>query len=476
MKRIIITVIMIIMSSMALAQGYVRIDTVIRPYIQFDYQAWVDSGNPMYTGYSILSMYIPDSSGTERKHTIYGDLLQYNYIEGGADIVGLTIWVRTECGPHCQGHESEGLFPAEFLYLYDASPDTFEQKEVISINVFNPSFNGTWLGRDTRTNRYVCTDPMYNFDVMIPSMFEYQHFFDKPIHVEDSFYVGVSYNYAEWAQGLYEWSLNPNYDEQYPSHPALQYGQMTQIGWLVDGDSSKPTKKKKIRWRLDSTNCLYPAYTLDFPFNEWAPTETRDFWMAFPLIKVYDTIWTVDTPACLPVTRFGLMSRFGDTIMLRWDPDRDHSEYQISYGPEGTPPDSGTFVTCNTNRWQYIDTILSGASMVAYVRTVCSELDTLRFSSWSDPVFWQTRNSSISNAGMDNRLRLIPNPASEFVTLHSDYFISSVDIYHYGGIKHSSLAPHSHTASFSVKDWPRGLYLVVAHTPLGDITKKLVVE
>lgn len=225
--------------------------------------------------------------------------------------------------------------------------------------------------------------------------------------------------------------------------------------------------------------CLHAissAYTLDFPFNEWAPTETRDFWMAFPLIKVYDTIWTVDTPACLPVTRFGLMSRFGDTIMLRWDPDRDHSEYQISYGPEGTPPDSGTFVTCNTNRWQYIDTILSGASMVAYVRTVCSELDTLRFSTWSGPVFWQTRNSSISNAGMDNQLRLIPNPASEFVTLHSDYFISSVDIYHYGGIKHSSLAPHSHTAAFSVKDWPRGLYLVVAHTPLGDITKKLVVE
>ena len=70
MKRIITTVIMIIMSSMALAQGYVRIDTVIRPYIQFDYQAWVDSGNPMYTGYSILSMYIPDSSGTEREHTI----------------------------------------------------------------------------------------------------------------------------------------------------------------------------------------------------------------------------------------------------------------------------------------------------------------------------------------------------------------------------------------------------------------------
>lgn len=72
------------MSSMALAQGYVRIDTVIRPYIQFDYQAWVDSGNPMYTGYSILSMYIPDSSGTERNHTIYGNLLQYNYIEGGS--------------------------------------------------------------------------------------------------------------------------------------------------------------------------------------------------------------------------------------------------------------------------------------------------------------------------------------------------------------------------------------------------------
>lgn len=33
-----------------------------------------------------------------------------------------------------------------------------------------------------------------------------------------------------------------------------------------------------------SLHFISSAYTLDFPFNEWAPTETRDFWMAFPLI------------------------------------------------------------------------------------------------------------------------------------------------------------------------------------------------
>lgn len=45
MKKIVLAVLLAMAAGMAAAQGYVRIDTVIRPYIEFDYQGWRDSGN-----------------------------------------------------------------------------------------------------------------------------------------------------------------------------------------------------------------------------------------------------------------------------------------------------------------------------------------------------------------------------------------------------------------------------------------------
>ncbi len=50
MKKIVLAVLLAMAAGMAAAQGYVRIDTVIRPYIEFDYQGWKDSGNPLLIG------------------------------------------------------------------------------------------------------------------------------------------------------------------------------------------------------------------------------------------------------------------------------------------------------------------------------------------------------------------------------------------------------------------------------------------
>ena len=46
MKRMVLTMCLSMMFAVVTAQGYVRIDTVIRPYIDLDYQSWIDSNMP----------------------------------------------------------------------------------------------------------------------------------------------------------------------------------------------------------------------------------------------------------------------------------------------------------------------------------------------------------------------------------------------------------------------------------------------
>ena len=71
----------------------------------------------------------------------------------------------------------------------------------------------------------------------------------------------------------------------------------------------------------------------------------------------------------------------------------------------GIHPDNGTFVTCHNNRWRFKDTL--NVPMVAYVRTVCRELDTLRYSDWCEPVEWLVQGNGIDPA----------NPLAEFITV-----------------------------------------------------------
>jgi hypothetical protein len=484
MKKIILSSVLAIMSGMALAQSYVRIDTVIRPYIQFDYMAWMDSGNPLIVAPKLLSYCYchPDSMWEE---DVAGDLLQYNYIEGGADIVGLTIWLSADCGPHCSANQSENLYPNEYLYLYDATPDSFVLKGSFVVDLINsdsPSNRQHWLSRYTQIGIDSCPLPMDSgLDTLA---YEYRHYFDKPVHVDDSFYVGTSYSQYKYAEMLYEWAQNPTHDS-IPHWRIRQYWVMSTMGVYTRNDNSQhygdecqmPYMKKKIRWKMDEHNPIHHNFLPNhFPLNEWAPTESRDFWMVFPLIETYDTIWAEELPDCLPVTGFSLLSRSGDTVVLRWNRDSEHDEYQLSYGPEGTPPDSGTFVSCTNNKWRHVDTLFNGTSYVAYVRTVCRDGDTLRYSDWSEGVVWETRNAGIPNNGLQHTLKMIPNPATENVSLFSDCLINGVDVYRSDGVKQTSLSCQNHSAGFSVKDWPKGMYIVVVHTTQGDITKKLIVE
>ena len=234
----------------------------------------------------------------------------------------------------------------------------------------------------------------------------------------------------------------------------------------------------KFYWKpegLDSA--MYETHNLIYEYNvrpyEWTYQVTPEFVLVLPIFKVYDTIWAVvDTPACTPVWDFSILSRYGNTVRLRWSHDGTHNEWQVSYGPQGMRPEDGTMVTCNTNTWSYDDT--TGEMMVAYVRTVCRELDTVRYSDWSEGVEWYVQQGIADEGKEAAAVTLRPNPAREWVEVETASRVQRIDVYAASGAKVKSM-PEG-VAGFSVGDWARGTYLLVVSTPEGKATRKLVVE
>ena len=484
MKRTVLTLLSVMMTAMSVAQGYVRIDTVIRPYYQFDWESWLDSGKRLCINHHQLSFDYYYSMGIEdvrrSQRYVFGDQVQYNYIKGGAEVYGLEAWIYIYyCNISGPNTADVPPSPAEFLYLYDARPDSFELKAQVQI-LANDSTPFIWESRWVRSDTS-CFGP---YDIIpLPFLKQYRYYFSEPINVNDSFYVGGSY--MTWRQ--IEMALDSV--QELPPRIEMMYGYMAS-GVLAGSpddrsrlaDCQIPITKTKVRWGdidyIPGGTATQEGPPPGYQSGVWVPSWSNYFWMIFPLIKTYDTIWTVDTPACLPVRDFSIMSRYGDTVMLRWSPLEGRSEFQVSYGPEGMDPDSGTLVNVTTNRWRFIDSLHTGEVMTAYVRTVCRELDTLRFSEWSEGVEWQTRNAGIvqpdEDVRLSSRIHLQPNPAKERVEVVTPCGVKGIEVYGSYGIRWREFP--AGTADFDVSDWAKGTYVVVIRTLAGSVTKKLVVE
>jgi len=129
-------------------------------------------------------------------------------------------------------------------------------------------------------------------------------------------------------------------------------------------------------------------------------------------------------------------------------------------------------VTCNTNTWSYDDT--TGEMMVAYVRTVCRELDTVRYSPWSEGVEWYVQQGIADEVKDATAVILRPNPARDWVEVEATQRVQGIDVYAASGAKVKSL-PEG-VRGFSVSEWAKGTYLLVVRTTEGKATRKLVVE
>ena len=444
------------------AQSHTFRDTSNVRYEQFDFDEWVfgDSTNRHGRHFQNKPLY-PFMNSSWR----YADLLQYNYTDNpdGMEVVGLSAVV------HLDQHVNP---PAEYLFLYDVHNDTFDLMAQVE-----------WFEDDTADRpifewweRTANCDTAYGFTYYYQSsdfwqgvarnyrIFDYYFDSDKPIVVHDSFYVGGT---CHGNMGMFS---------SEPVGASLS-------SYLTFMPTNTPITCDAIS--------LWKVYCYErsiWPQFEWFWTPSNQFLMVLPIIRVVDTSFA-NAPECPRVSGLFVRGNNTDTVTMQWNYDSLHSNFELTYGPEGTPPEEGIYRMLNTNRWQFSDVAYLDTPMVAYVRTVCREYDTLRWSGWSSPMYFRLHHEADTTHSGDvgvpddegdlsRFVQLMPNPASGSVVVMSSYGIDLVEVYDVRGnrvLEQKGQNRATHTG-FDVSAWAKGAYVVLVHTPAGTTARRLMVQ
>ena len=469
MKKTVLLITCLLAAVGAFAQSHSFRDTSQVRYEQFDFDSfvWADT---VYHGKN-FNRYLYNPLTTIP--LLSDDILQYNYTDNpsGVEVVGLSAAVFFEHGTLRAQHCSE------FLWLYDAHPDSMELKAQVAWDEIDTA--GRPNGRYLKNEVIACGYPSRCLDTIDLSKNRFfgikifDIYFDTPIVVYDSFYVGGT------SRGM----IHLNHIEPYGS--ICNYLCFTPTISLTD-------------------TCMYPValwklYHLDVyntppgrPTHQWYNIPSNQFLMVLPIINVVDSSFA-NAPACPRVSGIFLRGNYTDTVTLQWAYDALHDEFEVSYGPDGTAPDDGTVVTVRDNKWQFADSAYNDTQMVVYVRTVCREYDTLRWSGWSVPMYMRvhydidttqppdtTQQEGIDvledGGNLSRFVQLMPNPASGGVVVVSSYSMERVEVYDARGGKVYDSPAKGMSTGFDVSSWAKGTYVVLVRTPAGTAAKRLVVN
>ncbi len=456
MKKNVLLLLGVMFAISAEAQSHSFIDTMYVRYEQFDFDAWLTADTIGNRGklFNNGPVY-PDAW----MRLGYSDILQYNYTDNpdGVDVVGLSAAIVLDpTGPRT-------TVPAEYLLLYDAVTDAFDLKAQVQWfeddTAGRPFFR--WIQRTAN-----CNVPSSNGIDTVGGAKIYDFYFDKPITLLDSFYVGGT---DHSAQGIY-------------TQENIPFG----TGHYVTFRTSSSTEGcyHPSLWKMFHYTD-YGAPTL-IPLLQWQWRPTTQFMMVLPIISVVDTSFA-NAPECPRVSGMFLRGNYTDTVTVQWAYDTLHDEFEVSYGRVGTVPDDGTVVTVRDNKWQFADSAYNDTQMVVYVRTVCREYDTLRWSGWSVPMYMcvhydvdtaQQEGIEVPEEVSDLQrfVRLMPNPASGNVVVMSSYGMERVEVYDARGGRVYDCPAKGTSTGFDVLSWAKGTYVVLVRTPAGTAAKRLVVN
>ncbi|MBR3412268.1 MAG: T9SS type A sorting domain-containing protein [Bacteroidales bacterium] len=466
MKKTIYLMICVLTAAGVSAQSHTFRDTSYVPYWQFDFDAWVME-DPIHNGkiYVTRPRY-PDQSRSSVALE-YDDILQYNYTDdpAGMKVVGLsaTIFlVKAQLSTEV---------PPEYLLLYEATPDSFILKAQVQWDETDTAgrpcpllmLNQISCHNTSGQDGIIYQQPYLNNPFYAVKQFDY--YFDKPITVYDSFYVGGTCHAFE-----YPFTHEPG--------PVSKSSYLTFRTTWVGYDS---TCVLPALWKL------YHYHQFgDLPFNQWYWRPSNQFLLVLPIIEVVDT--TFNAPVCPVVSGLFVRGNYTDTVTVQWDYDSLHPEYQLWYGPEADFETHNAMVSLRTNKWVFSDASYADTQMIAYVRTVCHEYDTLRYSEWGRPIRFMLHHEEqdttghgdigVPEAGDDlaRFVQLMPNPASGSVLVNSSYVIRRVEAYDVRGEKVMEQPTEGRTAVIDVTAWPKGAYVVLVRTPQGTAAKRLVVQ
>ena len=441
---------------------------------------------------------------------------RYNYTERPLTVVGIAgVFGVSDAYTNLITYDT--MSTQEYFLLYDAMPDTFLLVAQVPIHV-----------RDSHRFAKIVTDYNHNAfgtehcclatgDTSVNIIPLYTYYFDKPVKVEDSFYIGHTYNY-EFLDGFPRYIFNS--------------------GALMGPpyDITDPTRN------CDSTPCQHiPVQKYRFDFGGRTPEsvtyyEVGKYLLLFPLV--------VPSP-CGTVTELSVTEADSGHVHLVWEPDIQHVGWEVAWGPRDTPPDSCDVLTCQIPS-AVLDGIPADSHYVAYVRGVCDHFDSIYYSDWSEGVdifyisrhqvrvlandpdrgrvsgdgvypngdtttinatpwsmygFLQWSDGDNSNPrqivvtqdttftaifvsrdgidqpdGTDLPVRLLPNPARGMVKIIAPCRLTSVLFIDAQGRQVLSHQADGETVLLDISQLPKGSYVVIVFSEQGSATRRLVVE
>ena len=452
MKKIAIFFISILLVAGAAAQSHSFRDTSYVKYKQFDHEAYfLDTTDSKF--HHVYEFALPFTSSS--------DVVQYNYTNNpdGMTVIGISAVINSGSS----GNHVFPMNPPQYLLLYDALTDTFELKAMIQWEVTDTVGRPYYDWIVSTSNGRIQTWSQV-FQSPVPHYYSiFDMYFDNPVTVYDSFYVGGTCTFNTLG-----------------NHPGYFCYRLVRYDTIMQSFNYdyRPIYRK-----------IYPYTTQGGTLipNQWYWEQTNLWMLVFPIIEVVDTSFA-NAPACPRVS--GLFSRGNntDTVTVQWSYDNLHTEFELSYGREGMRPEEGTIITLHdTNRWQFTDTTYRDTPMVTYVRTVCREYDTLRWSNWGSPIYWHLHHQGSNHEGIavpDDQsdlarfVQLMPNPANNRALVISSYGIEGIEVYDLKGnrVLEQKGAERGTTAGFDVTGWAKGAYVVLVRTPAGTTAKRLVVN
>ena len=290
----------------------------------------------------------------------------------------------------------------------------------------------------------------------------YALYFDEPISVSGTFYVGF-------------------YIKKHHSRFAAAHEMYAALDCSVDF----PTV-------YDSSLLLYnmnDAFTVRYFY----PYSTAGgMYLYCPILSIPDT----DTFSCPEVEGFGFAGMMAGSPTFAWDTAAEHGLYQLAYGPYDAPLDSLHVVETDNYFLELTDPSLSRdifyqARLRAMCHHRCPIHDTVMWTAWTDPVYFYTGDNmpdtthhhgepeGIAEVNGQVAFALAPNPAHGSVTLTLEGMPAHgtvLTIHDGAGREVLRRVLHERMTRIETKGLTAGVYTVTVSNPQGVATRKLSVE
>ena len=304
----------------------------------------------------------------------------------------------------------------------------------------------------------------------------YEVYFDSAVMVHDSFYVSVTEN-NNFNRGSYAWQQfyvttglwycspsinNPDGSDIWPFGPdPKHYRRRLHEMDPITGDS---------HYHVTDTNWHTFAGRGYFDISEQRHVP---YFILFPIIDT-SRGWNWQ-PECKVPGGLGTVYVSQSVVVLRWN-SSNASQWELMLTPDGSEPDTTDPIICNSEI-ATIEGLDKATWYTACVRSVC---DSTRKSEWSDTIRFFVPNDNTTNeiestrTSVDAFTHIMPNPATDMVTVISSFSIKEIEFFTITGksVMHQNV--DAIAASFDISSLPTGKYLVRIQTSCGTSFKKMV--